>query len=294
MKKSILCLCLIAMNFVAWAQKNIKLNLEIGKTYVQKHYMDTEMTTEVMGMNVPMKMKVTEHISFKPTHLENGVYTMEANYEVLKTDMEVNGNNISMGSDGDASNPMNSIFVNLMHKPFEVKIQENGELLEINGIKEILEKVLEAAEMPEMMKGQMKASLEKSVSKDAFSNSFSFGGLIYPGKEVTVGDTWKREFALESQAMKVDYLGSYQLKEINSDYAVIQVNSVSDAAKSSIAAAITGEVKIDMKTGWLISANGNNSLNGKTQMDNPMDPSAEKMDVTLDVKSTVNNTGEVL
>lgn len=127
----------------------------------------------------------------------------------------------------------------------------------------------------------MKEQIVEAYGDESLKSNMELMTAIYPSDPVKVGDKWHLETDTESAvAMLVHVATEYELAELTADYALIKgtgVVSTSNRENSNpimammpfmfeFEGAIVSELKVDLKTGWIIEANINQEIQGETAM----------------------------
>ncbi len=88
------------------------------------------------------------------------------------------------------------IFNSLLDVPIQIVLANNGDILEVNGGDSLVVKMANASGVEdEFSLNMMKNSLKKEFGSEALSNSYEQLTYIYPDNGITVGDSWKNDYA---------------------------------------------------------------------------------------------------
>ncbi|MBP8067677.1 MAG: hypothetical protein KAY27_03860, partial [Pedobacter sp.] len=112
--------------------------------------------------------------------------------------------------------------------------------------------------------------------EESFKNNLGMSLSIFPAKPVGKGDRWTIKGKFESTS-SAEMETTYELKEIASDYYLLTSAAKITASNKDIYVDINGmqmktdrngsssaELKIDKKTGWIISSKTNQQISGTT------------------------------
>ena len=75
-----------------------------------------------------------------------------------------------------------------------MKVDEEGKVLEVTGFDEIINGMVDSMGVDEDMKMQMRASLKDQFNEQELKDQFAQVFMIFPNKEVKVGDSWEKNY----------------------------------------------------------------------------------------------------
>lgn len=263
MKKTFLLLCIAAIMGMGLTGCNgsksgssdvvdLKLNLQKGKsyTYSTKTTMNMDMTmmgkqmTTTGNIDFAFKMKVDD------VDAQNN-YNITASYDAIR--FKINAMGMDMGYDsknpGDTSheNMMNGmfrkIFSSMLGQAFKLSMSPKGEVMKIEGIADLVEKISASINVPDQMKEQMHKQMKESFNEEQIKQSFAQGFYIYPDKPVKVGDSWKKSFDKTMNNMNMNQDLKFTVKEVTDNSIVLELDGI---ITSSVNADSTGRPKIDI------------------------------------------------
>jgi hypothetical protein len=120
--------------------------------------------------------------------------------------------------------------------------------------------------IPKFQRVQMVERLKEKFGNNALKGSIEMITAIFPNKSVKLNDKWANQIKLDGE-MKVVLNNTFTLKKYNKRHALIEVESVTvnegenasmDYNETPINNYLTGNmkslIKIDSKTGWIISS----------------------------------------
>jgi hypothetical protein len=275
----------------------LKLNLEKGKTYVYATKTNMTMDMDMMGKSMTttanidfgFKMKVDD---IDPQHN----YNVTASYDAIRFKMNAMG--MDMGYDsknpGDTSkeNMMNGmfrkIFSSMVGKSFKLLMSSNGEVMKIDGLKELVESMSANINVPEAMREQMKKQMNESFNEDQIRQSFAQAFSIYPDKPVKVGDSWTKTTGRVVNNMNMNQDIKYTVKEIRDNSVLLDMDGTikSSQATDSVAAKVDmsgnekGTMELQRTTGMVNHGNIDMDLKLST-MGHPMNM---KMNISIEGK----------
>lgn len=277
--KRILSIVFIALLCNAsYAQNKIELNLTKGKVYSNKMSMLMNIKQSVNNTEMNINMTVNCSTAYTVTEDKAGVYDIDVAYTALsmKTDMP-GGKSMSFDSEKADEKDMVSSSLGLMkNKPFHMKMNRQGKVLEITNVSHVFSSMFEkfpnlSAEEKQKLQGQ----IEQSFGEKAFRNNMENMMSFYPQKPVGKGSTWTMSNNVISANVEMQMDNTYKLDEVTATQYVIsgtskmsspnkdsyvEINGMS--AKTAITGDVNGSMKINKKTGWIDESISNMSLKG--------------------------------
>ncbi|MDR2293533.1 MAG: DUF6263 family protein [Prevotellaceae bacterium] len=258
-----------------------EFNLEKGATLKQKTLVESKSTQDVMGQKIENVIAMTSEMSFDVKDFENNVYTIDMKFDALKMDMTMAGMSFSFDSNTTEEKAygqnMSPIFRAMANIPFEITMNKKGKVLSVTGFENITAAMSDAmSELDENTKTIMLQQIGNSYSEEAIKSTLEQSISYFPENETAVGDSWKKNidvsvlntsltatmnFTLEKV---VDNIASLKAEgTIKTDRDIIQ-NMNGIEAKTSLAGNQTINLQVDLKTGWIISGEIQQSLSGET------------------------------
>lgn len=303
MKKLYFSFALLLFFTATWAQKTeLKLNLNVAETYLQKTQSTMAIAQNIQGMEMDIDMNLTGELSYLVKNFEDGVYDMEVQYKSMEMNMVMPQGNEMRIKSGDESNPMSKLFTNFCNVPFSLKMTQYGRIQDISGFDKIYEKVF--ADFPGMSSeqlAQMKEQVSGTFGEESLRSNMEMTIAIYPNQEVEEGDTWVVESEMTSvMNMMVNsnytYLGSDEAHHkitgdatLSSSPNAFEMNGMS--VKSDLNGSIKSDILVDKTTGWIYEAKISQVIEGVTIMEgNPQMP--EGMRIPMKIKSEMTFTGQ--
>ena len=247
----------------ASASKLLKFNLEKGKGY--EYEMVWDLNQEVMNQGI--KMDVTAGYSMDIIEDDGKIKTLSAVYNDFKMNMQVMGIEINIDTNKPSpdvdmedakSNPsalMNKLLSSIKGKKFNMKVNEQGEVMEVTGFEQIAKDMVDSLGMPEEYKEKMEATAKDQFNGDDIKKQFSQMFYIFPNKDVKVGDSWKTNYATGGK-MPGKYNNTYTVKEIEGDIVTLDAKTTIETENETIKldGNQTGKLLVDSKTGLVVNA----------------------------------------
>ena len=275
---------------------DLKLNLQKGKTYTYTMKTNMNMDMEVMGkpMNTTGNIDFGFRMNVEDVDAQNN-YRIATTYDAIRFKMNAMG--MDMGYDsknvGDTTREnmvngmMRKVFGGMMGKTFKITMSPKGEVLKIEGLKELVESMEANIEVSEQMKTAMHKQMSESFSEDQIKQSFAQAFSIYPDKPVKVGDSWNKNLDRDMSQVKMSQNLTFTVKEINSSAVVLELTGkiASSMGKDSTAPAMKMDLSGDEKGTMQMDRNTGMISQGDIDMDMKMSAMGKPM--TMKVKTTI-------
>lgn len=255
------------------ASKMLKFNFQKGKGY--NYEMVWDMDTKVAGQ--ASNISIDGSYSMTIADDDGTVKSVSTVYKSLKMKMEMGGMNFDIDSDKpsvlDSNNTgkdplraMSSMFSGLINKPFIIKVDAEGRVLEISGFDKIINDMIDSLPMNESMKAQARASMKDQFNEQSIKDNFSQIFTIFPNKEVKVGESWEKSYSTGGK-MPAKFSTTYTVKEIEGDHVTLStVTKISpNSSESEAEGEQTGNILVDSKTGLMINATFDQDMKVKTK-----------------------------
>lgn len=239
----------------------IQYNFSEGDSYRLDMVMDMKVSQQGMEMGTTMDMKTHSDI----TKVDGDLYTMEMMYDEIK--MSATG---LMQMSFDSNTPdtiatienMSPLFKALIGKPLEIIIDKNGKVQSISGSEKLTEAMRNSLDesIDESTRNMMMAQIGQQFNDESLKSMMEQSAGYFPGKPVKVGDSWSS--IVNVQSVKVDM--TMTLKSVENDVATIEGAGEISATEGAVT--LEGNqkavIKVNMKTGWIISSEMNQVMNG--------------------------------
>ena len=284
--------------------QNLKLNLKKGHTYYQTTNTTSNIHQEINGEKIDMEMSIVGKMKFRVLERNKAYYEMEVAFKSLSMNLKSAFANVSMDSeDKSDTNIFSQLLRQMIDHNFYIKMNRNGSVKEVK-INHVFDRLLDSfPEVPKAQKIQIIAQIKQAYGEKAFKGNIEMITAIFPNKNVKINDKWTNEIRLES-GMGGTMANSFILKEMNKNYAIIDLNSktITDDANAyiSINGALTkynlsgtmkSTIKVDSGSGWIISSDILQDIVGTVEIKEKED-SKEVLIIPMQFKSTMLVTGE--
>lgn len=297
MKKcSLLLLVSIIITSLQAQNIDLSLRLEKGEDYKQSSNSTATALMNLMGQefNVTRSVIGTTHFLVKESNEEG--YKMDAKYENLSMTMEMpEGQNITIntmpidaGTVDEQLEANNALIASLLEKiegkTFQITMTHKGEVINVENLDTIIEPIFEelTEDLTEKQTKEMKEQIVEAYGDEALKNSMEMITAIYPDEPVKEGDKWQlgTDNIESGVLMPMQVTTEYELAKLTADYAQIKgtgaVSTSNKETSNSIMAQIPfmfelkgeilSELKVDLKTGWIIDANIKQEIQGESAM----------------------------
>lgn len=276
MKKILALLIIITYSIHCQAQKEqIELNLIKGETYRQNMVADMSMMQKAGGQEIAIKMQISGKTAYKVLNVIDTIYDIEVKYESLAMKMDMPSGGMIIDSEKESpDNVFSKVLVAMKKHPFQIKISKSGKVMEVKNIENLFNAFNDFPELPAAQKDQIKKQLSDSYGEKSFKNNLEMSLSIFPAKRVSKGEHWTVKSKFESGS-SAEMETTYELKEITSDYYLLtslaKISTSNNTTyvekngmqmKSDLNGSSDAEIKIDKKTGWIISSKTNQQVNG--------------------------------
>jgi len=267
--RSIIVSCLAAVTAMASIPRaqeplTLKLNLQPGASYIYTMDMNQSNTQTVDGEEQKLEQQMLMVWDYNVLERKaDGNMVVEIIYHRVKISQNYGHESTGYDSDNppDYLDPSMKGMASLPGSELTIGLRSNGDVLEIRGVEELLDKMIAALELPESpQRDAVIQNLRAQFGVDAIKQSIEQITSFYPDKPVNVGDRWKNNVEVNTGfPMRID--SEYNLKLRQDGAAMIdvasQLSSNPQKAMSvgpltmayDIAGTQTGSIIVDETTG---------------------------------------------
>ena len=245
----------------ASASPMLKFDLEKGKAY--DYETSWLLDQEIMGQ--ASKMEITCTYGIEVVNETVDIKTLKSTYKRFKMHMNILGLDLKSDTDdpkplisaneseNDPAGLMSRVFTGIAGKSFMMKVNQEGEVLEVTGFNEIVAGIVDSLTVPENIKMQLRASLQdqfnEQSTKDFFSNAF----FIFPAREVKLGDSWKKT-TMQGGKIGATQTTTYTVTAIEGEiYTLGAESEFSSEAEQKVTGTQTSTLLVDSRTGLLVN-----------------------------------------
>lgn len=252
----------------------LKFNLEKGKTYDYEIVWD--MDQKISDQDT--KISLGGIYSVEVDEEKDGVKKLTGMYKSFKLYMKMAGLEMDIDSEKPAEptdqaelkqNPMgmmSRIFSAIKGKSFSMQVDEEGKVLSVSGFDQIINGMVDSTGADENAKLQIRASLRDQFNEQAVKDQFAQIFTIFPNKKVKVGDNWEKHLQTGGK-VPAKFLTVYTVKQIEGDHVTLNAKSniSSTGGEMQITGDQTGTLLVDSKTGLVLNAEFDQSMDTKVQ-----------------------------
>lgn len=280
---------------------DISLNLQKGKEYFQSMTTTANVVQDLEGTELSHNITMAGKISFLVKEVTEQGYQLEAKYLAVSLEMDMTTQSLRADSKHpDPASPMSLMLSSIINKSFTIGMTKKGKVTNIDGAMAIFDGMFDALPaMDDATKEQLRLQLTEAFGEKSLRTSIDAAMTFFPGKTVTVGESWDVAGRIES-GMKANLNTTYQLKDVKDGYYFIEGNASVYTEKDPVSLSeftyvydMKGtqntQIKIDARSGWIIEVNAKQELKGTMEMSGTMLP--EKMTVPMTMKSISSVTG---
>jgi hypothetical protein len=156
-------------------------------------------------------------------------------------------------------------FTLISGKKFTMQVNEEGEILKIDGLDEAIEGIVDSIDAPDHIKMQIRASLKDQVNSTSIRDELTPTLFVYPNEMIRKGDSWEKTYSSTGN-MSASHQVKYTVTEINDDMInIISEGTISSKGEMAIQGKISGNLLIDSRSGLVTKAEFRNEVQGKVE-----------------------------
>ena len=225
MKKIILSFTavLFCVSILAQNTTDLKMNLEKNKVYRLKSVSEQTVTQTMNGVQQTTESKVIYTMALKMIDATADYIITEIHLDTLITNTNTMGKTVNYSSvnEGDiksaeTADVLSCIMNRLSKNAIYVKMDFAGKPLEIVNLKMLSDLVLKdtsSIALTGPTADAVKKQMINSVSDSELKTMIELFTWALPGKQVSVGDSWKTTQHMSSGGMMLDIMTTYHLTE---------------------------------------------------------------------------------
>ena len=236
----------------------LKFNLPKGKVYDFNMMFDTKQELNAQEMKNHMRFNYDMQVIDEKEKIK----TIKTTYKRIDMLMTMGENKMDFSSEKGTSasfDPMqivSKMLSVLKGKSFTMKVNEKGEISDVQGFEEMGQLMVKEMNLPEASKAQMLAQFKSQFNDEAVREMFSAAFNIYPDKPVKVGDTWQRTITGRDGKPVTT---KYTVQEIKDDKVKLFARSTSPIDQRST-------MIVNAKTGLVMDATLQQKMEGERKM----------------------------
>lgn len=280
---------------------DLKLNLKKGDRYIATMNADQTMTQSIAGNDMTVATKMGMVMNFDVTDVDpSGNYQVGEKFKKINFEM---GGPAPMKFNFDDTTQTDSkaaILKNLVGAQLTITLSPQGKVLELNGAKEMMDRMMQSATMEDSVANQQVLKMLEGFWSENGIRRMTEQGLGYvPPNPVMIGDTWKYE-TTANMIVPVKIANNYTLMtrnkgslaiDLKSSLVIDTVMTVGEGQPMTMSISMNGvgdgTMLINEKTGMLDSSNTKIDLSGNMGLMGLPSGSDMKIPVTGTVVSTL-------
>jgi hypothetical protein len=254
----------------------LRLNLETGDTYTMETITDQVINQVINGMEQEILQKTGYVHRYEVMGRAGENYRLQVTYEAIVYEQETGGRKISYDSrDSAAQVPMQAKgFAGLVDESFEMVLSPTGELVELSGMDQMIDKVVANMELPEAVRAQVRTMLEDQMGNQSMKSNMAQAMAFFPEQPVDPGDTWSSQSQLRT-SMILDLDTQYELLKVEDGRAYLGLKGTMDSAPDAepsvmmgmqmtfdMAGDQSGTIVVDLDTGKTLSVDIDQTFSG--------------------------------
>ena len=186
-----------------------------------------EISQKAMGQSIDSRNTMTYGWTQTVGESDGNAIVIDVTYDWVKADLELPPPAQSIRFDSrkpSEPSPQTAGFVAIVGKGFKVRVTPTGEILSVEGIREMLDAMLAEMQTDSNMLDAMRESLKRQFGDESLKEMMQPFMTIYPPGEVSVGDTWTRQHVVNTMYPHVQD-NTYELLEENKGLLKVAVDS---------------------------------------------------------------------
>jgi hypothetical protein len=295
---------LVSDGYPANEKFDLKLNLKKGQKLGMKMVSDQKISQTMMGQQQKMDQMTAMGMSFEVLDVDdNQNMSIKTTYHNIHIRMEGPMGVMEYDStrpEVGAANPMSAMYKAMLGQSFVMKLAPKGEIIEIKGMDEMTERMIDEMAIDEAMKQQMKEMLKNFVNEDKMKEMSGTLVAALPKKPIGIGDVWTNKMSVPvGFPMEIDITN--KLTGHKEGIITIETNArieTGDQPKPIEMGPVKmtmqmqgeqkGTIQIDKVTGWTIRAKGDLKFSGEMKMEpNEQMPEGMTIPITVEGVTTV-------
>lgn len=202
---------------------NLKLNLQPGSQYLYAIENKMVMDMSVMGQSMKTNQNMTTECTYDVAAGEGTNKRITVTYDRIA--METKNPMLNMAYDSrDTAKSDKELrqMGGMLHKPFTMDVSEQGEILSVNGLNNLINSMSDTSS-PEgqAIRQQLTSTFNDSAIKSMMQQALN----IFPDHPVKPGDTWKKTFNMGTGAINLAIDNDFKLVSVSNGIAHIDVTS---------------------------------------------------------------------
>jgi len=272
----------------------LHLALSSGSKYLYTISNESETELEANGKTVNNERKSDVSITSSIQKDSTGNFILHMHYDKIHLYAKTGDKEIEQDADNAATSmdPTERMLGILKEANISATVSPSGKVLNINGYKELGEKILAGVSTDEYSRNIAQSQWEKVVGDGMVKKSLEQMFNLLPGSAKQVGDTWQQNTKQKGE-IDLNVTSTFKLQDIEDGIASIESEGemTSDKGTANIMGYLVatdlhgnqeGEYKVETNTGMVLENTTTSKLKGTFQM------MGKEIPVTMKTKFTMN------
>ncbi|MDR0714174.1 MAG: DUF6263 family protein [Bacteroidales bacterium] len=269
----------LMLSFPAFSQVSLKYTLKKGEVFKTNVMSEIDMLQKIMDQEVRFNFEYTMKSVFKVKEVINDGYVLEMRYTGIKMRTGVADKVIVFDSNDsettDMQQNLNPVLKAMIDQPVEITMSRTGKIQSVEGFDAILEAMYNSSEgnIASAMQQQLKSQFGSPTSVQSFITQNYF-----PDHPVNTGDSWNFKETVNISNISIGVDVKQTLKRIEDEVIVLDMEGVISTpegyetevngmkVKQSLNGTQKGETIMDRHTGWVVSSQITQTLEGKMEI----------------------------
>lgn len=287
MKRLFLIIAAVCAVSTVSAQEMLSMNLHKGQVFNQKTVNSSVITQNVMGQMIDTQTNSETVVRYEVVGESDNGYDLSVTYVEMQN---------SNGTDNPTAT---ALMETMLGKPFEITIRKDGKITDVRGMDEVFAGMSSVEGMPPEVAAEIKKMMENTFGGDAAVSNMQNNMVVYPDKPVAVGHKWSVESTQSVIGLVMTTTNNFTYKGEQDGCRIIEVESVLETNSGKmemmgvvmnmdLAGTTVGELKVDPKTGWVISSSQLMDMSGTVGLEeSPQMPMSITIPMTIKGEVTV-------
>jgi hypothetical protein len=253
------------------------LHLTAGEKYYYNINTETQTKLEVNSKKVDNNKSSEIGLIYEVLKDSADTVLVKITYDQLRINVKNNNNEKELdASNGQGSlNPGEKIFSTLKGSSIMVALNKKGDVLQVTGSQEIVDKLLVAMNTRDVnTKKMLQEQLSNFIGEEFIKNNLGQSLKLFPDTAVYIGDTWSRKNVISAD-LHSEALINYTLTSVKNNMAEVQTGSeISNNSNTNVMGIYAatkiegkqeGRFEADINTGLLLTGQSTTSMDGTIQ-----------------------------
>ena len=299
-----ICFLVIGVDLSIAAEKiELRLRLENNKSYGIQMSVKQNISQFIQGSQLDTSQTMTTGYVFEVQDVgEDGAVLVKVVYKSVSLKQEGPMGEVQYDSKNppEVIHPAAKGIAAFLGESFFIKLSEKGRVIDLQGVDEMLSRVMDRIDVPEgagreLMEKALKEQFGEAALEKTMENIFSF----YPDEPVGIGDSWEKRFVIE-KGFPVILDHTWTLKERRAGTAIIQINSEINPNLEAppvsmgfmnvmydVVGQQEGTIEMEESTGWMFKGKLNQEFSGYMNIEGLSPESGQTASWPISVNSVI-------